>query len=150
MNATQPAARDAISESAREPSKVGPTLYQDWDVHLTQRFLFLPGRAFPVAEVEEVSVGRAACAPIGVVAGLLSAIATTALAVSVMARAFTVSLVAAIAMVAFGVLAAVVWHSRAYELWISHRGREVFLFRCQDQVRFFKLVRALQRARQTG
>jgi Family of unknown function (DUF6232) len=150
MNATQPAARDATPERTPDPSTLGPTLYRDWDVHLTQRFLFLPGQTFAVSDVDEVSVGRAPCAPAGVVAGLLSAIAMTALAVSVVAHAVTVATVAAIAMAVFGIAATVAWHTRAYELWISHRGHEVFLFRCQDEVRFYKLVRALQRARQTG
>ncbi len=148
MNATQPAARDATSESARDPSKPGQTLYQDWDIHVTKRFLFLPGQAFAVSELDEVSVGRAPCAPVGVVSGLLSAIAMSALAVSVMAHAVTVGVVAAIAMAGFGLAATVVWHARAHELWISHRSHEVFLFRCQDEIRFFKVVRALQRARQ--
>jgi predicted secreted protein len=149
MNATQPVAGDATWERARDPSRLGQTLYQDWDVHVTQRFVLLPGQIFTIADVDEVSVGRAPSAPAGVVAGLLSAIAMTALAVSVMAHAVTVGFVAAAAMVGFGIAATVVWHTRAHELWITHRGHEVFLLRCHDEVRFFKVVRALQRARQT-
>jgi Family of unknown function (DUF6232) len=148
MNATQPVARDATPEGTRDPSRLGPTLYRDWDIHVTQRFLLLPGESFAVADVQEVSVGRAPCAPFGVTAALLSAVAMSALAVCVVAGAVNVGVVAAIATAALGTAAAVTWQARPHELWIRYRGREIFVFRCQDEVRFGKVARALQRARQ--
>lgn len=148
MNATQPVARNATPEAGRDPSRLGATLYRDAEIHVTQRFLFLSREAFAVTEVDEVSVGRAPCAPVGVVAALLTAVAMSALAVCVVAEAVTVGIAAAVAMAGFGTVAAVTWHARPYELWIRHRSREIFLFRCRDEVRFGKVVRALQRARQ--
>jgi Family of unknown function (DUF6232) len=147
MNPTQPAARDATGDGAPASSGLGAMLCPDEDIQVTRHFVLVPGEAYAVAEVEQISVGRAPCAPAGIAAALLSAAAMSALAACVAAGALLMGLLAAAATVGFGVLAGVIWHGRPHELWIRHRGRYVFLFRCQDEIRFGKVVRALQRAR---
>jgi hypothetical protein len=143
--------------SSVEPSGVESTprdslvFFRGPDIAVTGRSVVARGRRFDLDTIGNMSIRRQRAAPV---------VATTIGAVISLVFAVTVTIGGALAWTIFGVAAvigvpaaawAVVRRSESNELWIELRdGPPVLLFSSNDPPDFHKVVRAIQRARNTA